>query len=93
MTDERNETVNGVMTLSATSATEDLVCRAQNGEASARDELARENRRAAYLFALQLVGNRDDALDISQEAMLKFFTTLDRFRSSRAVRPCSRASP
>ncbi|MDH3253466.1 MAG: sigma-70 family RNA polymerase sigma factor [Acidobacteriota bacterium] len=84
---DRNETVNGVMTLSATTATEDLVRRAQNGETSARDELARENQRAAFLFALHLVGNHDDALDISQEAMLRFFSTLDRFQSGRAVRP------
>lgn len=76
------------MTLpAASSEMEDLLLRAKNGEPAARDELAREHRQAAYLFALQLVGNADDAMDLAQEAMLRFFTTLDRFQANRSVRP------
>jgi RNA polymerase sigma-70 factor (ECF subfamily) len=76
------------MTLSATSPElEDLVLRAKSGETAACDELARDHRQAAYVFALQLVGNADDAMDLAQEAMLRFFSTLDRFQTDRAVRP------
>jgi RNA polymerase sigma-70 factor (ECF subfamily) len=80
--------VNGAMTLSAT-ATElkDLLLRAKNGEADACEELARDHRQATYVFALQLVGNPDDAKDLTQEAMLRFFSTLDRFQTDRPVRP------
>ena len=76
------------MTLSSPSTeSTDLLARAKSGEAEAREAVAREHRRTAYLFALQLVGNPDDALDIAQETMLRFFSTLDRFQEGRAVRP------
>lgn len=64
-----------------------LVVGAQRGEREAREELARRYRRPAFLFAYQLLGNREDALDVAQDAMLKFFTTLERFESHRPVQP------
>ena len=76
------------MTLSAPSSDlEDLLVRAKNGEPAACDRLAREHRQATYVFALQLVGNPDDAMDLAQEAMLRFFSTLDRFKTGKPVRP------
>jgi RNA polymerase sigma-70 factor (ECF subfamily) len=66
---------------------DELVARAWSGVAEAREELARRHRNSAYLLALQLLGNRDDALDVAQEAMLRFFTTLGRIAPGRAVRP------
>ncbi|MEJ2189933.1 MAG: sigma-70 family RNA polymerase sigma factor [Acidobacteriota bacterium] len=64
-----------------------IVVLAQQGESSACEELARTCRRQAYFFALQLTGNPDDALDIAQDAMLRFFRSLGRFDASRPVRP------
>ncbi len=64
-----------------------LIRDAKAGRREAREELARRYRRPAYLLALQMVGNRDDALDIAQDAMLRFFTTLGRFRPELEVRP------
>lgn len=64
-----------------------LVVEAQTGRREAREELARRFRRPAYLLALQIVGNPDDALDIAQDAMLRFFENLGRFRASQPVRP------
>lgn len=76
------------MSLSSPSAeSKKLLARAKSGEVDARDAVAREYRQAAYLFALHLVGNPDDALDIAQEAMLRFFTSLHRFQQDRSVRP------
>ncbi len=63
------------------------VIRAQQGETGALDELARSCRKQAYVFALQLTGNPDDALDVAQDAMLRFFRSLDRFDAKRPVRP------
>ena len=60
---------------------------AQRGETAALDELARSCRQQAYVFALQLIGNPDDALDVAQDAMVRFFRSLDRFDATRPVRP------
>ncbi len=60
---------------------------AQRGEESALDELARSCRQQAYVFALQLTGHPDDALDVAQDAMLRFFRSLTRFDAERPVRP------
>jgi len=60
---------------------------AQQGEAEALDELARSCRQQAYVFALQLIGHPDDALDVAQDAMVRFFRSLGRFDPSRPVRP------
>jgi RNA polymerase sigma-70 factor (ECF subfamily) len=60
---------------------------AQAGDVDARELLARTYQRTAYLFALQLTGHPDDALDLAQEAMLRFFRTLGRFDAERPVRP------
>ncbi len=68
-------------------AERELVRRARGGDAAACETLALEHRRAAYLLALQLLGNRDDALDATQDALLRFFSTLHRFRLGQPVRP------
>ena len=44
-------------------------------------------RGPAYVLALQLVGNRDDALDIAQDALLRLFQHLGRVAPERPVRP------
>ena len=49
--------------------------------------LARRYRRAAYLLALQMLGNRDDAMDVAQDSMLRFFSTLNSFDAARRVQP------
>ncbi len=61
--------------------------RAQAGDTEAREELARHCQRQAYLLALQLTGNRDDALDLAQDAVIRFFGALGRFDCSRPLRP------
>jgi RNA polymerase sigma-70 factor (ECF subfamily) len=65
----------------------ETIRRARAGDQAAREVLALAHRRAAFLLALQLLGNREDALDAAQDAMLRFFTTLDRFRTDEPVRP------
>jgi RNA polymerase sigma factor (sigma-70 family) len=60
---------------------------AQQGEEAALEELAMSCRQQAYVFALQLTGNPDDALDVAQDSMVRFFRSLGRFDTSRPVRP------
>jgi RNA polymerase sigma-70 factor (ECF subfamily) len=71
----------------ADAGTARIVRAAQRGDAEACEQLARSYQKPAYLFALQLTGHRDDALEVAQEAMLKFFRTLRRFDANRPVRP------
>jgi RNA polymerase sigma-70 factor (ECF subfamily) len=80
--------VNGTMSLSPTSTDAARLLRlARHGDEAARDELVGAHRRAAYLFALHLLGNQDDALDVAQEAMLRFLSSLERLRPDREIRP------
>jgi RNA polymerase sigma-70 factor (ECF subfamily) len=65
----------------------DLVRRARSGDCAAQEKLARRHRQSMYVLALQLMGNRDDALDVVQDALLRFFTTLHRFDLRRPVKP------
>lgn len=60
---------------------------AREGDRAAREELAREIGRSAYLFALQLTGNPDAAQDVAQDSVLSFFRRLDRFDPSRPIEP------
>ncbi len=73
-------------------ATEGSVCaalvrNAQRGDRGAREELAAALVPVAYRFALQLLGNREEAADVSQETMLRFFSTLGRFDPARPLQP------
>lgn len=75
-------------TVDLDAATErELVTLTRRGNAAAADLLARRCRRPAYLLALQLMRDPDDAMDVTQDAMLRFFSTLDRIKSDRPVRP------
>lgn len=74
-----------VATAAATDA--DLVARTRRGDREAADALARRCRRPAYLLALQLLRDPDDALDVAQDALLRLFTTLHRLEPGRPLRP------
>jgi RNA polymerase sigma-70 factor (ECF subfamily) len=65
----------------------ELVNLARTGNLDARETLAQRYRQPAYLLALQMLSNRDDAMDVTQDAMLRFFTTLGSFDSERRVQP------
>ncbi len=65
----------------------ELVVRTRRGDAAAGDLLARRCRRSAYLLALQLLRDPDDALDVAQDALLRLFAHLDRIEPGREVRP------
>ncbi|MDX1501903.1 MAG: RNA polymerase sigma factor [Thermoanaerobaculia bacterium] len=65
----------------------ELVARAREGQDDAREALAAQCRQTAYTFALQLLGDPDDALDVAQESVLRFFLKLRRFDPSRPLRP------
>jgi RNA polymerase sigma-70 factor (ECF subfamily) len=65
----------------------DLVRRAREGDASAREELARRCGEAAFRFALQLVGDRELARDVAQDAVMRLFGSLSRVDPERPLQP------
>jgi len=63
------------------SAELNLINRIQNGEAELFYELVRPYERSVFLAALSLLKNQADAEDVAQEAVLKAFKNLSRFRA------------
>lgn len=59
---------------------EDLVLRSQNGELDAFEELVCRYERKVYTVAYRLMGNQDDAKDLAQEAFLRAFQSIKKFR-------------
>jgi RNA polymerase sigma-70 factor (ECF subfamily) len=64
-----------------------LVARARSGDTAAYGELVRSHQRAACGLAALVGGRADDAEDVAQEAFVKAFAALGRFRLGSAFRP------
>jgi RNA polymerase sigma-70 factor (ECF subfamily) len=63
-----------------------LIARCTTGDEAACAELVAAHQRMVYGLAFNLLGNRDDALDLSQDVFLRVFRTLSRFRGQSALR-------
>jgi RNA polymerase sigma-70 factor (ECF subfamily) len=63
-----------------------LIARCVAGDESACADLVAAHQRTVFNLALHLLGDRDDALDVSQEVFLRVFRTLSRFRGQSALR-------
>ncbi len=59
---------------------DELVARAREGERGAFDELVRRTHADTYTLAYRLCGNEEDARDVVQDAYLRAFKGLKRFR-------------
>ena len=62
----------------------DLAARCTAGEARACQQLVEEHQRMVYHLSLQLLGNHEDALDLSQDVFLTVFRSIHRFRGDSA---------
>lgn len=63
-----------------------LVERARGGERRAFDELVRRHQRGLWRLARRYVRNDADASDVTQQAFVRAFRALDRFRGEASVR-------
>lgn len=63
-----------------------LIARCTTGDEVACAELVAAHQRMVYGLAFNLLGNRDDALDLSQDVFLRVFRTLSSFRGQSALR-------
>ncbi|MEA2058412.1 MAG: sigma-70 family RNA polymerase sigma factor [Actinomycetota bacterium] len=57
-----------------------LVARARNGDVGAFGELVREHQNEVYTLALRMVSDRDLAYDVTQDAFVRAWRAIDRFR-------------
>lgn len=64
-----------------------LIRRAKGGEAAALDELADRLQPVALRWSMKLLRNRADAEDATQDALLRWFATLERFECGRSPWP------
>jgi RNA polymerase sigma-70 factor (ECF subfamily) len=60
---------------------ETLVSRARSGDTAAFDALILRHQDRVYNMAYRMLGNREDALDLSQEVFLTVFRSLGRFEA------------
>ncbi len=63
-----------------------LIARCVAGDDDACSDLVAAHQRTVFNLALHLLGDRDEALDVSQEVFLRVFRTLSRFRGQSALR-------
>ena len=63
-----------------------LIARCTRGDQAACAELVSTHERMVFGLALHLLGDRDEALDLSQEVFLRVFRTLPQFRGQSALR-------
>jgi len=64
-----------------------LVERAKGGDAVAYEELVREHQAAAFRTAYLITGDASEAEDAAQEAFVKAYRALGRFRAGAPFRP------
>ena len=63
-----------------------LIQRCASGDEMAFAELVSEHQRMVVQLAVNLLGDRDEALDLSQEVFLRVFRTMHRFRGQSSLR-------
>jgi RNA polymerase sigma factor (sigma-70 family) len=63
-----------------------VVERAQAGDRAALDALVHEAKDLVFNLAVRMLGNRDDAEDVSQEILIRVVTSLSTFRGESAFR-------
>ena len=71
-----------VINLDAGAAASDreLLDRCRAGNESAFDDLVRRHQQRAFNVAYQLLRNREDATEVAQDAFVRIYRSLDRFR-------------
>jgi len=72
------------LTESAADSDKILVQRVQNGDVAAFDTLVRKYRERLYGIIYNLTSNREDAADLTQDAFIKAFSSINRFQGKSA---------
>ncbi|NJN17662.1 MAG: sigma-70 family RNA polymerase sigma factor [Oscillochloris sp.] len=64
-----------------------LIARAKSGQVAAYGELVQRNQARVYSAVRRVVGNEQDALDLTQEAFVRAHAALDGFECERPFAP------
>ena len=62
-----------------------LISDAQNGDQSALGQLLENYQHRLFSVSLRMLGNRDDAAEITQDAMLKVVQNIDKYNGQAAI--------
>jgi RNA polymerase sigma-70 factor (ECF subfamily) len=64
----------------------DLIIKSQKGDIEAFEELIKEHKKYAYNIALKILKNKEDAEDISQEALIKVYENIKSFNMNSSFK-------
>jgi RNA polymerase sigma-70 factor (ECF subfamily) len=65
----------------------ELVLRARQGEGAAWEALVRQHQEPVFRLAYLFMGDSDEAEDVAQETFIRAFHVLERFDTTRPMRP------
>lgn len=65
----------------------ELIASARQGEPAGWEALVAHHQEAVFRLAYLLLGDADDAQDVAQEAFIRAYRALERFDSTRPLRP------
>lgn len=65
----------------------ELITRARRGDETAWEALVSQYQQVAFRLAYLLLGNSDEAQDVTQDAFIRAFRAIDRFDTTRPFRP------
>jgi RNA polymerase sigma-70 factor (ECF subfamily) len=65
----------------------ELIASARQGEQAGWEALVQQHQEAVFRLAYLLLGDADEAQDVAQEAFIRAFRALERFDSTRPLRP------
>lgn len=65
----------------------DLIRRARQGDGAAWEALVQAHQQAVFRLAYLFLGDADQAEDVAQEAFIRAYHALDRFDTTRPLRP------
>ena len=65
----------------------ELIASARQGEPAGWEALVQAHQEAVFRLAYLLLGDADDAQDVAQEAFIRAYRALERFDSTRPLRP------
>lgn len=71
----------------AAATDEDLALALQSGSEQAFDEIVRRHQNRVYSVAYRFMSNREDALDVAQEAFLKVYRKIDTWKPTGGFVP------
>jgi len=73
--------------VSGAGSLDDLVRRARQGDQAAWEALVRQHQEPVFRLAYLFLGDADEAEDVAQESFVRAYLALERFDTSRPLRP------